>query len=114
MAAQAGARFAMTTPFTRDSRSVEGLPGELVRKLFDVKPGETVTGETADSQVVARLKEIIPADPAAGDATLATVESTVAQGLEGDIMTQFGNALRNTYPVEVHRNRIDQFFASGN
>ncbi len=114
VAAQAGARFAMTTPFTRDSRSVEGLPGELVRKLFDVKPGETVTGATADSQVVARLKEIIPADPAAGDATLATVESTVAQGLEGDIMTQFGNALRNSYPVEVYRNRIDQFFASGN
>lgn len=114
VASQSGASFAMTTPFTRDARSVEGLPGELVRKLFEVKPGETVTGATADSQVVARLKEIIPADPAASDATLATVESTVAQGLESDIMAQFGNALRNRYPVEVHRNRIDQFFASGN
>lgn len=114
VASQSGASFAMTTPFTRDARSVEGLPGELVRKLFEVKPGETVTGATADSQVVARLKEIIPADPAASDATLATVESTVAQGLESDIMAQFGNALRNSYPVEVHRNRIDQFFASGN
>ena len=114
VASQSGASFAMTTPFTRDARSVEGLPGDLVRKLFEVKPGETVTGATADSQVVARLKEIIPADPAASDATLATVESTVAQGLESDIMAQFGNALRNRYPVEVHRNRIDQFFASGN
>ncbi|GAA4250488.1 peptidylprolyl isomerase [Azospirillum formosense] len=114
VAGQSGASFAMTTPFTRDARSVEGLPGELVRKLFEVKPGETVTGATADSQVVARLKEIIPADPAASDATLATVESTVAQGLESDIMAQFGNALRDRYPVEVHRNRIDQFFASGN
>ncbi|KAA0678421.1 SurA N-terminal domain-containing protein [Roseomonas genomospecies 6] len=114
VAAQAGASFAMTTPFTRDARSVEGLPGELVRKLFEVKPGETVTGAGADSQVVARLKEVIPADPAAGDATVATVETTVAQGLESDIMAQFGNALRNNYPVEVHRNRIDQFFASGN
>ncbi|MFL7903442.1 SurA N-terminal domain-containing protein [Azospirillum argentinense] len=114
VASQSSASFAMTTPFTRDARSVEGLPGELVRKLFEVKPGETVTGATADSQVVARLKEIIPADPAASDATLATVESTVAQGLESDIMAQFGSALRNSYPVEVHRNRIDQFFASGN
>ena len=114
VAAQAGASFAMTTPFTRDARSVEGLNGELVRKLFEVKPGETVTGATADSQVVARLKEVVPADPAAGDATVATVENTVAQGLESDIMAQFGNALRNSYPVEVYRNRIDQFFASGN
>lgn len=114
VASQSGASFAMTTPFTRDARSVEGLPGELVRKLFEVKPGETVTSATADSQVVARLKEIIPADPPASDATLATVESTVAQGLESDIMAQFVNALRNSYPVEVHRNRIDQFFASGN
>ncbi|WP_448202901.1 SurA N-terminal domain-containing protein [Azospirillum sp. sgz302134] len=113
LATQSGGKFAMTTPFARDAKSVEGVPAELVRKLFDAKPGEVVTGSTADAQVVARLKEVIPADPKATDATVATVESTVAQGLESDIMAQFGNALRTQYPVEVHRSRIDQFFAAG-
>ncbi|MGF7177108.1 SurA N-terminal domain-containing protein [Azospirillum doebereinerae] len=110
----AGASFAMTTPFTRDARSVEGLPGDLVRKLFEAKPGEVVTGASADAQVVARLKEIVPADPAAPDAALAPLESTVTQGIESDLMAQFGNALRSRYPVEIHRQRIDQFFASSN
>lgn len=114
VASQAGASFAMTAPFTRDARSVEGLPGDMVRKLFDAKPGEVVTGATGDAQVIARLKEVIAADPAAADATLAPVESTVTQGLESDLMAQFGNALRGRYPVVIHRDRIEQFFANSN
>lgn len=114
IATQAGGTFAMTAPFTRDAKGVEGLPAEMVAKLFAAKPGEVVTGSTGDSQVIARLKEIIPADPKASDATVASVESTVAQGLESDIMAQFGNALRKEYPVDIHHGRIDQFFAPGN
>ena len=112
IAAKAGASFAMTVPFTRDARSVEGLTAELVRKLFDAKPGDVVTGASGDAQIIARLKEVIPADPAASDATVAQVESTVAQGMGNDIMAQFANALRSQYPVAVHQNRIDQFFAA--
>lgn len=114
VATQAGGTFAMTAPFTRDAKGVEGLPAEMVAKLFAAKPGEVVTGSTGDSQVVARLKEVIPADPKASDATVANLEGAVAQGLESDIMAQFGNALRKEYPVEIHRGRIDQFFAAGN
>jgi len=114
VATEADASFSMTAPFTRDARAVEGLPGDLVRKLFDAKPGEVVSGASADSQVVARLKEIIAADPAAPDAALAPIESSVTQGIESDLMAQFGNALRTHYPVQIHRQRIDQFFASSN
>ncbi len=114
VATQAGGSFAMTAPFTRDAKSVEGLPAEMVGKLFAAKPGEVVTGTSGDAQVVARLKEVIPADPKASDANVASVESTVAQGMESDIMSQFGNALRKEYPVDIHHARIDQFFAPGN
>lgn len=114
VATEAGASFAMTAPFARDARSVEGLPGDLVRRLFEAKPGEVVSGASADSQVVARLKEIVPADPAAPDATLATVETSVVQGIEGDLMAQFTNALRAHYPVTLHPQRIEQFFAASN
>ncbi len=114
VATEAGASFAMTAPFARDARSVEGLPGDLVRKLFDAKPGEVVSGASADAQVVARLKEVIAADPAAPDAALGPVESTVIQGIESDLMAEFSNALRLRYPVQIHRQRIDQFFAANN
>ncbi|PWC49882.1 peptidylprolyl isomerase [Azospirillum sp. TSA6c] len=112
VATQAGATFAMTSPFTRDAQAVQGLPAELVAKLFGAKPNEVVTGNTADAQVVTRLKEIIPADPKAADADLAPVRAAVEQGMESDLVAEFTNALRDKYPVRIHRQRIDQFFAS--
>ncbi len=114
IAAEAGATAATSAPFTRSDRAVEGLTGELVRKLFDAAPGDVVTGARDDAQVIARLKEVIPADPAAPEAAVAAVESGVGQGMVSDVMTQFGNALRTRYPVEIHRDRIDQFFAASN
>ncbi len=112
VATAAGASFAMTTPFTRDAQSVEGLPAEMVVKLFAAKPNEVVDGSTADAQVVARLKEIVPADPKAADADLAPIRASVEQGMENDLVAEFTNALRDKYPVQIHRQRIDQFFAS--
>ncbi|PWC37587.1 SurA N-terminal domain-containing protein [Azospirillum sp. TSO35-2] len=112
VATQAGASFAMTTPFARDAQSVEGLPGDMVAKLFAAKPAEVISGATADAQVVARLKEVIPADPQAADADLAPVRAAVEQGLQNDLMAEFAEALRAKYPVSIHRQRIDQFFAS--
>ncbi|HYF90358.1 peptidylprolyl isomerase [Azospirillum sp.] len=112
VATQAGASFAMTAPFTRDAQSVQGLPGDMVAKLFAAKPNEVISGNTADVQVVARLREVIPADPKAADADLAPVRASVEQGLENDLVAEFTNALRDKYPVRIYRQRIDQFFAS--
>ncbi|MFD1625854.1 peptidylprolyl isomerase [Azospirillum griseum] len=114
VATQAGASFAMTVPFTRDAKSVNGLSADLVLKLFDAKANAVVSGSTADAQVVARLREVIAADPSAADAALGPVETSVNQGIESDLMAQFGNALRARYPVQIHRQRIDQFFAANN
>ncbi|WP_207458479.1 SurA N-terminal domain-containing protein [Azospirillum sp. SYSU D00513] len=114
VAAEAGGVLSVTAPFTRDARAVETLPGDLVRRLFAAKPGEVVTGSGPQVQTVARLKEVIPADPAAPGAEIAPVEATVSQGLEGDIVAQLGAALQQDYPVEVYRDRIDQFFATPN
>lgn len=114
VATQAGASFAMTAPFARDARTVDGVPGDMVRKLFAAKPADVIVGATAEAQVVARLKEIIPADPVKDGSAVAALEGTVSQGFETDLMAQFGNALRSRYPVEIHRQRIDQFFASSN
>ncbi|HEY0838091.1 MAG TPA: peptidyl-prolyl cis-trans isomerase [Azospirillum sp.] len=110
LAAKAGGSFAMTAPFTRDARSVEGLSADLIRQLFAAKPEDVVVGAVGEGQTVARLKEVIAADPAAADAPLAPVEETVLRGVEADIMAQFAEALRQRFPVEVHRGRIDQMY----
>jgi hypothetical protein len=73
----------------------------------------TIDKEGAISkELEARLKEVIPADPKAADADLAPVRASVEQGMENDLVAEFTNALRDKYPVRIHRQRIDQFFAS--
>lgn len=116
LAAASGASFAVTAPFRRDDRGVEGLPADLVVRLFAVTPGEVVLGSAPDAQIIARLKSIEPVDPVAatsGDAAeaLAATRNAVAQSLSADLLAQFGEALRQRYPVVIHRNRINQFFA---
>lgn len=112
LARAAGGSIALTAPFTRDTTSVEGVPAEMVGKLFAANPGEVVTGATATAQVVARLKEVIPADPAAPGADTATLATQVSRGIENDLAAQFAEALRQRYPVTVERQRIAQMFAA--
>lgn len=111
LAEQAGGSFAMTSPFTRDASTVEGLTPDLIKRLFEAKPGEVVTGTSGETQVVARLKEVIPADAAAIDPKLQT---SVTQGIEGDLMAAFGAALRERYPVRIHQDRVAQMYAPAN
>lgn len=107
----AGGTVALTTPFTRDATSVEGVPADMVAKLFAAAPGDIVTGAGPDTQVVARLKEIVPADPAAAGADTAALVTQVSRGIENDLAAQFAEALRQRYPVTVERDRIAQMFA---
>ena len=108
LAKAAGADHAVTTPFTRDQ--APGLPPDLVAKLFALKPGETAVGETGDAQVAARLKDVIPADPATQAETLAALETTVAQGVERDLTAQLIGALEQRWPIILHQDRINRLY----
>lgn len=112
LAQAAGGTVALTAPFTREATSVEGVPADLVAKLFTVAPNEVVTGAADGVQVVARLKEIVPADPAAPGADTATLATQVSRGVESDLAAQFAEALRQRYPVTIERQRIAQMFAA--
>lgn len=109
LATAAGAQHAVTTPFMRDQ--APGLPPDLVAKLFTLQPGETATADTGDAQVIARLKEIIPADPATQADTLAALETTVAQGLERDLLDQLVGALQQQWPIVLHHDRINRLYS---
>lgn len=97
-------------PLTRDAAPGGPLPGDLVQRLFEMKPGEVINGVTADGQMVVRLREIIPADPTAPDAGLDPVKTSVTEGLSGDLMAEFGNALRGRYPVAIHRDTLQSMY----
>lgn len=108
----AGASVAMTQPFTRSAQNATGLTPEMVGRLFEAKPDDVVSGASGDAQLVARLREIIAADPAAKDADLAQVEAAVTRGLEGDLMNEFAQALQKEFPVTVYNDRIAQMYAT--
>jgi peptidyl-prolyl cis-trans isomerase D len=109
-AAKAGVSSAITTPFTRQGQTVSGLTPELVGKLFAAKAGEVVTGSSGKAEVVARVREIVPADPAAAGAATATLANSVAQGVGADLLAEYGQALQQTHPVMIYRQRIEQMY----
>lgn len=106
-----GAQHAVTTPFARDQATGSGLPPDVIARLFTLKPGEVATGETGDAQVAARLKEVLPADPAKQANELAALQTTVAQGLERDLQAQFIGALQQRWPIVLHQDRINRLYS---
>ena len=107
-----GAILATTEPMTRAPGRDSKLPADLVKALFAQTPGSVVKGATPDGQVVAKLTEIRPADPKAADAPLAAVRDTARKGIVGDLMDEFGDALRLEYPVLINRDRIQAMYAT--
>jgi len=107
-----GATLATTDPVVREPGPEAKLPADLVKALFSVAPGGVVSGATADGQIVAKLKEIVPADPPAADASLATVRETARQSLANDLLAEFFGALRTEYPVRIDQDRVQAMFAN--
>jgi peptidyl-prolyl cis-trans isomerase D len=107
-----GATLATTEPLTREPGRAPKLPADLIKALFTLAPGGVAKGATADGQMVARLKEILPADPHAAAAPLTTVRDAAREGLANDLLEEFADALRTQYPVRINRDRIQAMFAT--
>lgn len=110
IAAEAGLSVKTSQPFTREAGDTAADIGPtLAGRLFDAKPGEVVTAPTATGTVVARLQEIVPADPAARSA-IEDVRSAVRRSLIGDVLAQFGAALRERIDVTVNQTALNSLF----
>ena len=97
-----GGKAATTAPLTRDPGLRGVLPPALLDDLFSLKPGQAATASTADSQVIARLREVIAADPAKGGQQYLQLKTNVRSGIAGDLAAQYASALRQHYGVKVH------------
>lgn len=75
----------------------------LLDGLFALNVGErkAVTASLGTGYVVATLKEIEPADPAADPGAVENERHDLAQSLAVDVMIAFQTALQKRFPVEV-------------
>ncbi|CAK0751024.1 peptidyl-prolyl cis-trans isomerase D [Azospirillaceae bacterium] len=103
---------ATTEPLTRDGRAAGKVPAALVATLFTLAPGEAAKAAGGDGQIVARLKEIQPADPAAAGEALTTLGEQLRQGVAADIIGQYTTALRARYRVRIDETRLKQLSAA--
>lgn len=86
---------------------VEGVPAQLVRPLFTLKPGEPTMVETADGFVVAVLAKVVEADPAADPVGFGQVRDALAHSVANDMEMVFASALRARARPTVNRAMLD-------
>ncbi len=96
------------------SRNGEGLDlnlgGGAVRAAFELTPG-AVSDAIANGRghfVVIRLKEIVAASP--DRETSDALEAELRQGFQGDLITGFERAIRDSRGVKVNHQLVDTLF----
>lgn len=107
LAAETNTPVATSEAFLRTSNA---LPGGLVGRMFQVKPGEAEMAGSGQGYTIARLKEIVAADPATDEAGLKRMADQVKQQIAGDLVGAFGTALRQRYPVSIKQPALDSLF----
>jgi peptidyl-prolyl cis-trans isomerase D len=96
------------TPLVTRDQTAEGVPAELQRVLFQLKPGEPTMQETADAFIVAVPAEIIDPDPKADQAGYDQVRKAIAQSVGQDLSSVFAEALRLRANPRVDQKNVDQ------
>ena len=106
-----GYKVTKPDPFTRQTVNAElGLTAELVNGLFGIKLGDAVMARGVGGVYVARLEEILPANPLSDSDGLKALETQLTQSVQADLLAQMAGALRERYPVTVNPRVIEQNF----
>jgi peptidyl-prolyl cis-trans isomerase D len=96
------------TPVTTRGEAPEGVPGELVRAMFRMKPDEPSMIETAEAFIVARLAEVIDPDPATDPDGFRNLGQAITRALGGDLGTAFTDAVRQRANPRINQKTLDQ------
>jgi len=104
-----GLAVTTTPPLLRQPQpqDAQTQPQALIAGIFAVKPGEPTMARGDGGYHVARLKQIIAADPAADKQGNDALAGALRESIESDIFTQLALALRDRYGVTVDRRSID-------
>jgi peptidyl-prolyl cis-trans isomerase D len=107
----AGLTVGIAGPFTRDGVGVpKEMPADLAARLFEVKVGEVAQGRAKDAVMVARLKEIVEADPVANVAGLTAEKKRLAGEMRGDLAQELAEVLQKRFPVKINNAAIKALY----
>lgn len=111
IAGELGLSVKTSDPFRRDIGDAEAnVPADLAADLFQLEKGGVATGEADEGHVIARLVEIHPADADADSPEVAKLRQDISDAMAGDVLAQFGDALRREIEVRVNQDAIDALF----
>lgn len=109
-AAAEGLAVETTAPFARTGENGPELPAPLIEALFAAGQGEPVVVRGEGGTYVARVTEVVPADPGAAPDRVSTLTEELQASIGADLIIQYLNALRQRYPVAVNPQVMDQLF----
>ncbi len=107
IAADLGLKVEKSGEFTRLPKH-RVFTTRLVQDLFATAKGKAVqglaagNGAAAGARVIAVVTKIIVPDPARPAANLDRLKALAAQGLRGDLVSEYVDALRNRYGVKIN------------
>ncbi|MBV9374489.1 MAG: SurA N-terminal domain-containing protein [Alphaproteobacteria bacterium] len=104
-----GLKATTSPPFTRHPENDSAVPPVLVGKLFAAKPGDVVTASDATGSYVAQLDEVQRPEEVSQTAA-AGLSRELDNAQQVDLAEEFTRALRTRFPVEIHREALDQYF----
>jgi peptidyl-prolyl cis-trans isomerase D len=108
IATEAGQKLETAAPLTRESADTgEKASPALVEALFKMdKVGDIASVDTGTAQVIARLKEIHAADPAAAGDKLDPIRKELDSAMQADTLEQYRTGLRNQTKVKINPNAV--------
>lgn len=98
-----------TQPVTRSEDDRQRIAHPLIaQQLFEIAEGEADTFAIPGSQIVVRLKQVLPPAEEGRDARLAALQEELTSSLQDDIFQQFLSALQQDFNVTVNQRLVDQ------
>jgi peptidyl-prolyl cis-trans isomerase D len=111
IATEAGAKLETSQPMTRESAhsTDSAAPSPLlVDALFRLaKIGDVTSVETENGQMVARLSEIRPADPAKAGSKLDPVTKDLTSAMQSDTLAEYRAGLRNSAKLKINPQAVE-------
>jgi peptidyl-prolyl cis-trans isomerase D len=113
IATEAGLTVSQTQPITRFETAVENTPSPaLAAKLFQIGIGEVTTAAAAQGHLVAKLTEVVAADPDSDPDAVAAVRESLVGTLQSDLLEQFLATMRGEYGVQIKDQALAELLAS--